>query len=220
MFLAALPYVRDYHRAHGVPAEVSRRTLADLGRHMTTHRERLGTGGLLEPGWLKLHFRGEIYQLGRLQFQRRRLGRSTGEAVAAAGLAYQPTDGCLEIHIPARLGPLTLAACDESLAEARAFFDGRFPGERYRLAACKSWLLDPQLADYLGSDSNIIRFQRRFQTAYDMTEPDDAGVIGFVFGDPTIPVDRLPRRTTLERAITDHLLAGHHWYGGRGWFEL
>ncbi|MFI2349131.1 acyltransferase domain-containing protein [Streptomyces sp. NPDC019443] len=220
VFVAALPYVRAYHRERSVPDDVSRHTLADLGRHMTLHRWRRGTGGLLIPGWLGLHFRGEIYQLGRLQFQRSRLGGRTGEAVRAAGLPLGPGDFALNVHIPDFLGPITPAACDRSLSRAREFFARHFPEETYRVATCHSWLLDRQLAEYLPKDSNIVRFQDRFRSAYEKKEAEDDVPVGFVFGDPELPLDALPRRTTLERAIGDHLRAGRHWYSGHGWFEL
>ncbi|MCX4582911.1 acyltransferase domain-containing protein [Streptomyces sp. NBC_01481] len=220
VLVGALPYVRAYHRGRRVPEDISRRTLADLGRHMAVHRRRHGVGGLSIPGWLALHFRGEIYQLGRLQFQRSRLGSRTGEAVRAAGLPLGPDDVALDVHVPGFLGPITPGACDRSLALAREFFARRFPEEPYRIAMCHSWLLDPQLAEYLPQDSNIIAFQNRFRTAYEIKEADDSDPVGFVFGDPKLPPETLPRRTTLERAIGDHLRAGRHWYQGHGWFEI
>lgn len=220
VLVAALPRVRAYHREREVPDVVSRRTLADLGRHMAVHRRRHGTSGLPIPGWLGLHFRGEIYQLGRLQFQRSRLGARTGRAVRAAGLPLGPEDPALDVHIPDFLGPVTPGACDRSFARARQFFARHFPEEPYRVAVCHSWLLDRQLAEYLPEDSNIIRFQDRFRTAYEMEEADDAVPVGFVFGDQRLAPEALPRRTTLERAIGDHLLAGRHWYCGHGWLAL
>jgi hypothetical protein len=155
-----------------------------------------------------------------LQFQRSRLGGRTGEAVRAAGLPLGPGDFALNVHIPDFLGPITPAACDRSLARAREFFARHFPEETYRVATCHSWLLDPQLAEYLPKDSNIVRFQDRFRFAYEKKEAEDDVPVGFVFGDPELPLDGLPRRTTLERAIGDHLRAGRHWYSGHGWFEL
>ncbi|MET7619599.1 acyltransferase domain-containing protein [Streptomyces sp. NPDC005408] len=220
VLVAALPQVRAYHRERSVPDDISRRTLADLGRHMAVHRRRRGVGGLSIPGWLALHFRGEIYQLGRLQFQRSRLGGRTGEAVRAAGLPFGPEDFALDVHVPGFLGPITPEACDRSLALGREFFARHFPEEPYRIAVCHSWLLDPQLAGYLPEESNIIRFQDRFRTAYEIKEADDGDAVGFVFGDPELPPDTLPRRTTLERAIGDHLRAGRHWHCGHGWLEI
>ncbi|MFC3576244.1 acyltransferase domain-containing protein [Streptomyces yaanensis] len=220
VFLAALPYVRAHHRKRGVPEVVSWRTLADLGRQVAVHRRRRGTGGLLFPWWLALHFHGEIFQLGRLQFQRARLGQRTGRAVAAAGWALGPGDPCLSLHIPDFRGPLSPSACERSLALAREFFARHYADEHYEIAVCHSWLLDPQLRRYLPADSNIIRFQDRFELAYVETTPDDGVPVGFVFGDPELPAEGLPRHTGVERAVGDHLRAGGHWYGGHGWLVL
>ncbi|MFI9649761.1 acyltransferase domain-containing protein [Streptomyces sp. NPDC052040] len=220
VFIAALPFVRAHHRERGIPEEVTRRTLADLGRQVAVHRRRRGTGGLLFPWWLALHFHGELFQLGRLQFQRTRLGERTGRAVAAAGHPQGPGDPCLELHIPDFRGPLSPSACARSLDLAREFFARHYPGERQKTAVCHSWLLDPQLRRYLPADSNIVRFQDRFRTAHEEPTPDDGVPVGFVFGDPDLPVEDLPRRTRLERAVGDHLRAGGHWYTGHGWFAL
>ncbi|MGW7072685.1 acyltransferase domain-containing protein [Streptomyces sp. NPDC054855] len=221
VFVAALPYVRAYHRSRGIPDDTSRRTLADLGRHMAVHRRARGGPGLLHPSWNSLHFRGELYQLGRLQFQRAVLGKRMGGAATAAGHRAGPGDPYLNLHITDFRGPLSPESCDRSIALAREFFARHFPEERYETAACHSWLLDPQLRQYLPADSNIVRFQERFRQASGYEpEADDAAPVAFVFGDGDLPVAELPRRTRVERAVGDHLRAGGHWYGGRGWFPL
>ncbi|MDH6216279.1 acyltransferase domain-containing protein [Streptomyces pseudovenezuelae] len=220
VFVAALPYTRAYHRARGVPDEVSRRTLADLGRNMVVHRRRYGKLGVQAPWWLTHHFRGELYQLGRLQFERARFGERTARAVTAAGLDATAGTACLNLHIPDFFGPLSPAACDRSLALAREFFARHYPEEKYLAGLCHSWLLDPQLRDYLPEYSNIVRFQERFRLARADAEPSDAEPVQFVFGDPELAVENLPRRTAVERAVGDHLRAGGHWYIGHGWFPL
>lgn len=220
VFAAVRPHTLAYHRAHEVPAEVSRRTLADTGRHVAVHRRRHGAAGLADVRWLARHFRGVIYQLGRLQYERTRLGGKTGRAAAAAGLRLGPGDPALGVHVPDFSGPLDPAACDASVALAREFFPRHFPGESYTIATCHSWLLDPQLAAYLPAGSNIVRFQRRFRPAYPAGDADDRTTIGFVFGDPGLAPGALPGRTALERAVRDHLASGGHWHGGNGWFAL
>ncbi|MEU6066498.1 acyltransferase domain-containing protein [Streptomyces sp. NPDC047082] len=222
VLLAGLPHTRAYHRERGIPADVSRRTLADLGRHMAIHRRRTGGGGLhpRQARWLAHHFRGELYQLGRLQFERARLGERTAQVISAAEPDMAPGVPCLNLHIPDFHGPLTPAACDRSVALARDFFARHFPEERSRVVVCHSWLLDPQLRRYLAEDSNIVRFQERFRAGRKDTEPADGDPVQFVFGDPDLPVRDLPRRTSVERAVGDHLRAGGHWYIGHGWFPL
>jgi GNAT-like C-terminal domain/N-acyltransferase N-terminal domain len=189
-FLAALPDVRAYHRAIDVADDVSWATLADLGRHAAIDRILHGNAGLRNTAWLSLHFRGGIYQLGRLQFQ-------TGDE--------------LEIHIPAG-GPLSPEACDASFAQAAAFFGGR-------TAVCTSWLLDPALADYLPADSNIVRFGRRFElrTAGPNAYGD---ILRFVFHRLDADLDELPQGTTLERALVTHLRRGGQWRRPTGWLSV
>ncbi|GAA3138967.1 acyltransferase domain-containing protein [Streptomyces rameus] len=218
VFLAALPRTRAHHQARGIPAEISRRTLADLGRNIAVHRRRHGRTGVQARRWLVRHFRGELYQLGRLQFERARIGPHT--APAAAGLDAAPGTPCLNLHIPDFHGPLTPSACDRSLAMAREFFARHFPEERPTVVLCHSWLLDPQLRRCLPADSNIVRFQARFRIAREIGEPADTEPVQFVFGDPELPVADLPRRTSVERAVGDHLRAGGHWYVGHGWFPF
>jgi hypothetical protein len=220
VFVAALPYTRAYHRALGIPDDVSRRTLADLGRNMTVHRRRYGRAGVQAPWWLTRHFRGELYQLGRLQFERTRPGQRTSRALTAAGLDLTSGALCLNLHIPDCLGPLSPAACERSLALAADFFARHYPEEKFRAALCHSWLLDPQLKEYLPADSNIVRFQNRFHVAREDREPADSEPVQFVFGDPELSIGTLPRRTAVERAVGDHLRAGGHWYIGHGWFAL
>jgi GNAT-like C-terminal domain/N-acyltransferase N-terminal domain len=220
VFAAALPFVRAYHGGLGVPDDVSRRTLADLGRHMAVHRRRWGTGGLHAPFWIRLHFTGQIYDLGRLQFQRSVLREEEARVLAAAGVPVGPGARCLDVHIPDFSGPLTPAACEASIARAREFFPRYFPREPCSVAVCGSWLLDPQLAGYLPEGSNIVRFQRRFTLwPEEGLEPSDDPV-EYVFGDPALAPGALPRRNTLERAVGDHLRGGRHWYLRRGWFAL
>ena len=48
----------------------------------------------------------------------------------------------------------------------------------------------------------------------------DIEVLRFVFRTLTTPLDQLPRRTVLQRAIVDHLKAGRHWQWRRGRFPI
>ncbi|MEK8105165.1 hypothetical protein NKG94_08060 [Micromonospora sp. M12] len=119
-------------------------------------------------------------------------------------------------------GPLTPEAVDASLDEARAFFPRHFPDERYTAFTCASWLLDPQLRDYLPESSNIVRFQRRFELDLPGGRGPDADieVLRFGFRTLTTPLDELPRRTLLQRALVDHRKAGGHWHWRRGRFPI
>ncbi|MFD9734538.1 acyltransferase domain-containing protein [Umezawaea sp. NPDC059074] len=201
-YLALVDVVTAYHRDHGISDAVSWTTLADLGRNLAVDRRMRGEGWPVMQSWLTLHARGGVYELGRLQHQR------GGTAIG--------------LHIP-EAGPLTPKSIDASLDEARAFFPRHFPDEHYTAFSCGSWLLDPQLLDYLPEDSNIIRFQQRFELEpHEQLEGLDADVevLRFAFRTLTTPLDQLPHGTALQRAIVTHLQAGHHWQWRTGRFPL
>lgn len=216
-FLSTVDDVRAYHRSRGVPDEVSWATLADLGQHLRLGRRLLGHTGLGSPGWLTLHFRGLLYRLGRLQFERIVIGVGRLRTVWPDASEDLPS---VSVHIP-ESGPLTEAACDDAFARAAAFFATCFPEAGYRTAVCHSWLLDEQLRAYLPEDSNILRFARRFRPVpTEDREPDDAQVLDLVFHRRSPDPDALPQDSTLQRAIVAHLKAGRHWYFRAGWCEL
>lgn len=192
-FLARVDEARALHASRGLTDEESWQTLQDLPRHAHLDRLVYGTPGLRTGWWVELAFSGRLFQLGRLQFE--------------------PRDGFLSVHIPEEGGPLTPAACDASFARAREVFPDA------REARCRSWLLDPQLAELLPATSNIVAFQRRFELL-DEGENEDDRVLEFVFHALAPDLDQLPQETTLQRAIVGHLRAGGHFAGPTGTLEL
>ena len=205
VYLAAVQNIRCWHTEHRVPDDISWPTLADLGRHVRLYRRRNGRLGLDTVGWMALHFRGALYALGRLQFELRvwRWER------------VWPGDRVLAVHIP-ESGPLDPEACDASFAAASEFFPRLFPEYASRVATCSSWLLDDQLLEYLPQDSNIVRFQRRFELLEGHRDGDES-ICHFVFSKPLSAANQTQPRTTLERAILKHLKDGRHWRTRAGW---
>lgn len=217
--LLTAPFTRAYHREHGVPAEVSWRTLVDLGRNLVVYRNRYGRAGFDDLDWLALHLTGRLYDLGRLQVNRARLEDTFAQLMSARGIDATPGEDCLEVHIPRYSGPMSAAACERSLARAAEFFPRHFPSESPRYLVCSSWLLDPVLAERLPSRSNIVAFQRGF-TVVRNEQPADEATLIFVFEDPTRPLSTYPRSSSLQRAVLDQLESDGHWHGGRGWRPL
>jgi hypothetical protein len=209
-YLALVPRVLAFHRSRGIPASVSWTSLR-LASTMRAHRSGTGVSGmgLFDGLWgPPLEVRGVMYTLGRLDFHLGELSLSNG-----------PCGYTLGVHIPggSRLSP---SECDASLARASEFFARHFPDRPVALLHCDSWLLDPQLADYLPAESNIVRFQRRFQLLPDVARRAyDGRVLEHLFGRAVPPEQyaTLPRDTTLQRAIVAHLRSGRHWYVRTGW---
>jgi hypothetical protein len=146
--IANLPRLLEQHAQRGVPETITAATISALGGVMGTHRHITGRPGVgsLQLWSPPLRFRGAEYQIGRHSFTRARL--AFGDGVSGH---------VLMVHVPP-IGPLDADASEESIAEAARLFGRWYPDEPVSAFVCTSWLLDPQLADYLPADSNIMRF--------------------------------------------------------------
>ncbi len=125
-------------------------------------------------------------------------------------LALSTGDYILEIHIPAG-SRLDLKECKESLAGALLFYKNYFPNRSITAFTCGSWLLEPQFEKILPQTSNIVQFQKLFHI-YPI--PGNEGpfldrVFGYGYTDKLPDLQKLPRETSLQRAIADFLISGN-----------
>lgn len=221
VFVSALPRVRAEHERRGIPEEISRATLADVGRNVARYRALYRRSGFDEINWLSWHFLGRLFQLGRLQFLLSAFWFPVDDGVDAPAPALARWEPVLDLHVP-EIGPLSPEACDDSIARAHVFFARHFPEFRYRGMTIFSWLLEPRLAESLDPGSNIVRFQRRF-TLVPLAQEMPGNVFKFVFHEPNqtpsvAELEALPQRNALERAIVAHVRAGGTWNARAGYF--
>ncbi|XAS69564.1 acyltransferase domain-containing protein [Micrococcaceae bacterium Sec5.7] len=207
------PRVPEWHAALGIPGELSKAILADVGRQLAIHRRVHGAFGLDTWSWLTLHMAGNIFQLGRLQFHLIRKNTETPWARAGEWL--------LGLHIPELTGPqasLAPAQVDESFLMARDFFAAYFPDKPVTTAVCSSWMLDPYLASAL-PESNLAAFARRFELDKCTDAPEDA--VYFTFRQRGLDrLSALPRETSLQRVVLERIDDGGTWQLGHGHLTL
>ena len=158
-----------------------------------------------ENGTLRAH---PVRSVGEAVPRRCRLALAEWEEVLAPG------DPVLHLHIPSG-EPLDPARCAASFREAERIFPQYMPEHSFKAFALSTWFLDPHLEEVLPPSANIVRFARQFYRHPSMSNP--ASAFRFVFG-PNHPadLDALPRETTLQRVLVDHVRAGGTWHGGSG----
>lgn len=233
LFLAVLPLVRQYHKDRAIPDDISWNSLRDLGRKIEVYRQIYGRSGLHTQSWLSWIFCGSVYDLGRLQFHLMEMPFDIAESSAEAS-SPRRGDRVLSLHAP-RTGALHKHECDKSVERATEFFPTYFPELPFKfILAPPTWLLDPQLAEYLPDDSNIMKFQQRFHLAPPDAYPDpasewtlgDKSIMEYVFqrachtAPPKYMFDELPQDTALQRAAVQHFRSGKHWHLRCGWLPV
>ena len=128
-----------------------------------------------------------------------------------------PGDPVISVHIPAT-GSLIAEKIDASLQAATHFFRTYYPDYEYKAFVCYSWLMDPQLVDLLGPDSNISKFNMRFQKVTGKSNGNDVFNFVFLKPDMNFSLEELPENTRLEKALKKHYLDGKAIYGMAGYF--
>lgn len=129
--------------------------------------------------------------------------------------ALRKGDSVLSVHIPNK-GALTKEACEDSYRRAKAVFHECYPEFEYKAFYCHSWMLDPQLGEFLPEGSNILAFQRKFTPYAGQTQGED--VFNFVFKLSFKEYRDMPEDTSLQRALKKHYLDGKYIYEYEGIF--
>jgi len=116
-----------------------------------------------------------------------------------------PGDDIVEVHI-AGGSKMGHDECLESYRQALEFFPGYYPDMKFTGFTCWSWLLDPNLAEILPPESNIVQFQRDF---HQLPVPgNEAQAYDLVFGSSTVDPTKVTPTTSLQRAIADYVRSG------------
>lgn len=167
--------------------------------------------------WGAYYVRGYLVRLGRLNYefglkQKHEYAQRFGDDAAY-----------IYLHIPTADNGLQDDEVAESLRMAREKLDIYFPetAGKKKIFAVRTWLLGPELREMLKPDSNIIKFQDRFEITdfYEGTYSYVSNV--FKINTPLDQIDfnTLPEDTSLQRAIKERLLRGERFRNGVGYIK-
>lgn len=126
-----------------------------------------------------------IFRLGVLEFE---TTKREGEKV-------------LSVHIPSD-SVMTREALDSSYKQAAEFYKDY----DYKYMYCDTWLLAPPLKELLPKESRILNFMADYDIK--STNPDADDFMGWVFVKKYPDLESLPEKTSLQRAVKKHLMAG------------
>jgi hypothetical protein len=131
--------------------------------------------------------------------------------------ALAPGDNVLNMHIPSG-GGMAPELVRESIRSAIPFFDRHYPDKPAKAIVCTSWIFSNQLSECLPPDSNILSLQRMVHLVPISSSPSAGLWFVFLVQQP-FDVAKLPRDTSMRRAIADWLAAGNVFHLG-GMFLL
>ncbi|MBE6885044.1 MAG: hypothetical protein E7487_10600 [Ruminococcaceae bacterium] len=166
-------------------------TLKDIVVWTKIYWSMHSTLGLAETRWLCGHLKRELFKLGRLQFILK--------------------DGYAEIHIP-RGGPLLPEECRKSLDLAQNFYRTYFPEKPFDRFTCHSWLLDDTLKQFLGANSNIVKFMEMFEIKERGGAADDAIQYTFRWDARRATISNFEAKNSFAVKLKEYVLNGGALY--------
>lgn len=153
--------------------------------------------------WSASFMKGNLVQLGRLQFQ------IISQTFKEFQKDFDEDTMFVYIHVPKDVS-LDPGKVDASIKESKEYIKKYFPETEGKKVVyyTDSWLISPDIEEYLPENCNIIKFKNRFDVVELEGHTED--FLNFVFEDvlQEIPFKELQEDTRLQRGIKKLLLEG------------
>ena len=212
VFTLAIESMEKFYMEKNIPRDIFLDTINDLAVWINRNHEWYGEWGFTQPGWIMHHIRGNLFKLGRLQFEISKVGEWS-RPPEELNLGIKLGDSVLGVHIP-RGGKLGEAECLDSFERAKIFFPKYF-GYNFKAFCCFTWLFDPAFVNMLPPESNILKFQNLF-VRYPGHE--SYGGLDYVFVNITKDnIADAPTDTLFRKKLVEHLTAGGIMQTGCGY---
>lgn len=177
------------YQEKGISDQIYFDTMRCYTRFMAESRRSTGRLCFDRSWWTPRQVGCHLFRIGQLEYE----------------IVPLETGAAVELHVPSD-ADFSPEQVDRSLEMAGSFFREHDPPLERAEYRCHSWLLDGQLREMLGADSNILNFQTRFEIL------DRGGVdtefIEWLFQTKSADLDSLPENTSLQRNMKRHLLSG------------
>lgn len=192
----------EEYKKRGIEEQIFWDTFQDIRLWCVSCFRDTGIYGIAEYGWFWRLFEMQVFRLGRLEYETAK----AEQEISGHGIRIEPGEDIIYIHIPEG-GPLDKMACEESIEKAYEWFGTE---QKY---ICHSWMLYPGLNEILAAESNIIRFQSRFQLI--KTDFLEREAEKRIFGWIAERITEYQENTTLQQKARQYLLEGKAL--GNGW---
>lgn len=189
-YLTGVSRVYDKYQEKGISGEIYVDTFKCFTRFIEECKAKTGKYAFDRAFWTWRQSSMLLFRIGELEY----------EIIEEKGKKE------ISIHIPSD-AKMSDEIIDSSIKAAQEFFAIHYPEYADCDYVCDSWLLSPKLKELLNEDSNIIRFQNRFEIIEENKEAKD--IFEWLFKtNEDADIETLPENTSLQRKAKAILLKG------------
>ena len=163
--------LKSFFDSKNIPNNIFYDSLDDLNFRINRYYDTNDEYGVTERDvlWLRFIYKGEIFDLGSLRFQKFHFSYAE---IERAGYDYMPLSDYMKKRFPEGVPIINVhiqtntdlqpEKIEESFEMAHDFFTTYFPEHKYTFFTCRTWMLYPPTQDILPTNSNITAFANRF----------------------------------------------------------
>lgn len=194
--LCSLNKTKNFYKSHGISDDIFLNTMSDIRIWCENNQNK----GLKNYRWITTHLKGELFRIGRLQFQ---FYTCCNDSLDYKRLPFDYGEKVIYIHIP-QGEKLIYQDCINSINNAKTFFKTYFSDYKYRYFFCESWLLYENNREFMKKESNILKFASLFDIAYSVDDGSQA--VERIFGEKMKDAELYPEKTSLQKSAKEYII--------------
>lgn len=188
------------YEKRGIGKDIFTATMKFCTRFLYEHKTTWGTYQYVWAWWFPRQMALWEFRLGALEFE-----------------LIEGKEREVAVHIPSD-ADMSVESIQASLAAFRSFRDRYFADWQDVRLTCDTWMLMPQLQEFLGEDSKIVAFQKLF--CIDEIDREATWYMGWIYPGYEKVDENLPEKTRLQRELKKYLLAGNVFGIAKGHMKI
>lgn len=189
-------YTYGEYVKRGISEDIFTATMKFCTRFLYEHYAVWGTFKYVWAWWFPRQIAVQEFRIGALEYE-----LIDGEEREVA------------VHIPSD-ADMSADSVQASLSAFYSFRETYYEDWKDVKLTCDTWMLMPELQEFLGMNSRIVAFQRLFQV--DDINREATWYMGWIYPGYDVVDDKLPEKTLLQRKLKKYLLEGKKFGIARG----
>ena len=213
-FIALSKRLKEYYISRGISLDIYKDSVLDLKYKMLKCIKIFGIWGS-ETRWFVGFYQMNRFAFGKLEFEMSTFRRD----FTIDGITLSPNSPVVNIHIPNTGTPLDKESMEWSFKKAKEFFKDKFEGGKV-VFVCTTWLLFQKHKEILKPESNLVQFINCFTVVAEGFYPDYHETWRLFGTKDLSDYDKLPQKTSLQRAYVEMMKKGEKTGWSSGVFVL
>lgn len=194
-------YTYEEYMKRGISKDIFKDTFGFVTRFVSATKDENGKYKYDWAWWLQRQITLQEFRIGSLEYE----------------FVESNDHREIEIHIPSD-ADMDLKALCQSVKDFKEFEKEYMPDWIDVDITTQTWMIMPELDEFLTPESNIIQFKSLFDV--DSVDYEQSWYMGWIFPGYSEVNDNLPEKTTLHRKLKEHLLSGKKFGIAKGHLVL